>query len=245
LNGYAVVYAAESKPTMVARRLSRLNRGVAVDKDIEDYVKNNALSIVDRDGLYLHRAGLDSEKLIDSWRSLVVRVQGKKSKHRGTVAIGSPSIILRRAFHGNIQKLIDYETAVGETFALPLEAICLYSNPDLNAKLSFSNIIAILSSHYATIHHGWFYREWHPSYIVALVYDGIDRVLGQGMAKLVFKTLKLIYNLEDDIVLTNPEVFEQKLKNITGEQPAQLALELITNAIIKEASFNRIAGLDQ
>ncbi|HJS81616.1 MAG TPA: MEDS domain-containing protein [Nitrososphaera sp.] len=244
-NGYGVIYAAESRPPLVIRRLSRLNGHLALGKDIEEYVKHNDLSVVDRNDLYLSGAEMNAGAVMESWRSLVIQMEGKKSKHLGIVAIGNPSVVLHQDFHDNIRKLVNYEAAIGETVPPPFEAICLYDNPDLNAKLSFTNVISILSSHYATIHHGWFYREWHPSYTMALVYDGIDRVLGQGMAKLVFKTLKLIYNLEDDIVLTNPEVFEQKLKNITGEQPAQLALELITSAIIKEASFNRIAGLVQ
>src|SRR5690606_24083817 len=118
------------------------------------------------------------------WRSLVLEVQ-KESKPKGSVAIGDPSIFLDIDDHRHI-KLVEYESAISKEFANPIEeAICWYSNPELVAMMSFSDLVNLISAHHSTIHSGWLYREWRPYDIIAQVRKSMDRVLGEGTTNLI------------------------------------------------------------
>lgn len=234
-NGYAVIYAAEPDPSKVIQRLSKI---ATLDWEIENHIANKALIIVDRDEFYSPRmTQLDARRLTNSWLSLISQTK-RQYRSKGIVAIGTLSAFLRA---GNAQKLFEYEHAIDKQFSWPIETVCLYDNARLTAKLSFSQLVSILNFHNATIHNGWFYRQWRFDDIIAFVREGVDNVFGNETSSLIFKTLKLVYRLTEETIALQPGLFEEKVSRIIGGPAAELAFEIIADAIRKEASFNRIA----
>lgn len=240
VNGYTVIYSAEDDPSRAVRGLSRVARNLGIEAALDGFIKNNFLTILGSKDIYRDYSQFDAPALIEQWRSHVMHVAAKGSTFKGILAIGDPSGLLKG--ERSEQKLVEYELSVGRKPSNHVEAVCMYGDPEVTARLSFSGLIHILQSHYCTIHNGWHYREWQPEYVVGLVSRGIDTVLGDGMSRLVFKTLRLVYNINEQIITSRPGLFEEKLKKITGDQPAALALGLIADVIRKEASFSRIGS---
>lgn len=245
-SGYAVIYAAESDPSKMIRQVSKLAKELAParETEIEKYITSGALTIISRDEFYSpSKTQLpDINKMLSLWHSHVLKAQ-KRSKPRGVIAIGNPSAFLELDNKHRI-KLAEYERAIGKEFAKPVEAICWYSNSKVVAKLSFSNLVTLINYHHSTIHDGWSYREWRPYDIVAQVEEGMDRVLGEGTTRLIFKTLKLVYKIDPErTIIFQPEVFEEKLTKIMGNSVSQLLFEVLADALRKEMSFTRVSQM--
>jgi hypothetical protein len=243
-NGYAVVYAAESNPSKMIQQMSKLTKELAPagETEIKNYISSGALTILSGDEFFppSTRQPPDPHKMISLWHSHLLKAQ-KRSKPRGVIAIGDPSAFLEPGNKHWI-KLAAYERSMGKEFAKPVEAICWYSNPKVVAKLSFSDLVTIINSHHSTIHNGWSYREWRPHDIIRQVEEGMDRILGEGTTRLIFKTLKLVYKIDPErTIIFKPEVFEEKLRKILGDSISKLLFEVLADALRKEASFNRIA----
>jgi hypothetical protein len=243
-NNYSVIYAAEPKPLRVTNQMSK----VMDDKDtahsemqIEDYISNGALTIIAQDRVYAaDKAGhLDSHEVINTWNSLILKTMKHKPKFKGIVAIGAPLAFVQNN-NTNNSELLDYENRMGKSFAKPVQAICWYNDWDSFAKLSFSELVSLLNSHYAIIHNGWFYREWHRSNIASFVTDGIDKVLGKGSSNLIMQTLKFVYRLDEGALVSRPQLFEEKARLVLGDNSADFVFELIADAIRKEMLFSRI-----
>lgn len=121
-----------------------------------------------------------------------------------------------------------------------MQSIWWYNDLDAFAKLSFSELVSLVNSHYAIIHSGWSYREWHRSHTVSLVSDGIDKVLGKGTCRLIMKTLKLVYKLDEGVFVSQPQLFEEKARLVLGDNLANFVFELVADVIRKELLFSRI-----
>ncbi|MEW6603214.1 MAG: MEDS domain-containing protein [Thermoproteota archaeon] len=247
LNGYAVIYAAESDPSKVVQQMSKIVAELVPsdEREIENYISSGALIVLSSDKFYSPSPVAkppETHKLVSLWQSYVLKAQ-RRSRPSGVVAIGNPSVFLEINKNHRI-KLLEYERAVAKEFAKPMEAICWYSNSKTISKLSFSELVTIITAHHSTIHDGWLYREWHPYDIITQVEEGMDRILGEGTTSLIFKTLKLVYKIDPEkTITTQPEVFEEKLRKIMGDSIAKLLFEILADALRKEASFNRIAQM--
>ncbi len=57
--------------------------------------------------------------------------------------------------------------------------------------------------------------------------------MGAGSDKLVFHTLKAMYNLDDDQIISNPRLFEEKLGKVLGKS-AKTVINSIANELRKE-----------
>jgi hypothetical protein len=58
----------------------------------------------------------------------------------------------------------------------------------------------------------------------------LENTLGDGSAKLVFNTLKLVYGIDYEISLSSKfESFEQSLKKLIGEQISHLVIKSIVS----------------
>ena len=61
--------------------------------------------------------------------------------------------------------------------------------------------------------------------IIAAMRRVIDLILGDHSSTLIFKSLKIIHNLDEDIILENPERFSEKLKKLLGERTSKQILD--------------------
>jgi hypothetical protein len=57
----------------------------------------------------------------------------------------------------------------------------------------------------------------------------IDQTMGEGTSELVFKTLKLVYHIEEDTIISNPELFREKIKKLFGYPIAEMILKAISD----------------
>jgi hypothetical protein len=243
-NNHLVIYVAEPKPSQVIQQMSKVMRKHNDEKEIEEYIASGALTVIDRDEFYSPKntRQLEPQNLLNSWYSLIMQARRNKPRSKRVVAIGNPSIFLEFSNGKDYRdNLIGYENKIGKRSDKPVEAICWYNISENYPKLSFSQLVSILNAHQAVIHNGWLYREWHPNAIVEFVHYGIDKILGEGASSLISKTLRMVYRIdEQEILVSQPELFEEKLSKIMGETTTKLVFEIISDALTKEISFNRI-----
>lgn len=241
-NGQAVIYAAEIKPSRVVQQMSKIiDQRVPSGEEIERYIEDGALTVIDKDEIYSNTNQFDIDGLLQSWHSLVLKAK-RKSRHKGLLTIGAVSAFLQT---NNIDRLFEYENKIAsQKIPKTIETICWYNEPDLFAKLRYSQVLSILKAHDATIHDGWSYRQWYADTIIGCVRDGIDKTLGNGSSNLILKTLKLVYNLDKEIIISRPELFEEKLIKMIGEDTTEYIFGIITDTIRKEMAFTRIAKAD-
>jgi hypothetical protein len=222
VNGYAVVYAAESDPTEIVMNMIRM------EIEAENFIESGALSIIKRESLYsIQQTGLDAHNLLDSFHSIILKL--KRSNFKGIVAIGAADVFTDT---NNQQKLVEYEQIIGKKFNMPLETVCCYNSKSIDS-LSLTHLILILNSHRCTIHDGWVYREWHIHRLTKVVGAGLDRSLGNMASKLVFQTLKLVYNLDGNSIIDQPQLFVDIIRKMF-KNSADSILQAIKDEIKKE-----------
>lgn len=61
-----------------------------------------------------------------------------------------------------------------------------------------------------------------PEQTLKAIENGIENVFGSGSGALVFKALKLIYNLDKEAIPINIERFEESLEKIFGVSVAKI-----------------------
>ncbi|AFU60229.1 hypothetical protein Ngar_c33140 [Candidatus Nitrososphaera gargensis Ga9.2] len=57
----------------------------------------------------------------------------------------------------------------------------------------------------------------------------IDQTLGEETSELVFRTLKLVYHIDEDTIVSNPELFRKKIKRMFGDQIVEMILKAISD----------------
>ena len=72
-----------------------------------------------------------------------------------------------------------------------------------------------------------------------LIRDGMVAFMGESTADMVFKTLRMVYGMDEATIIAKPELFQTKLGKLLGFQTTQMILTLIINQLRKECSFNR------
>jgi len=154
----------------------------------------------------------------------------RKSNFGGILAIGSAESFFEQPVEHS--RLVMYEEIIGKKFHIPLEAVCCYGTNAIS-KLSLGELVAILNSHHSTIHNDCRYIEWEPRKFIELAHKGIDRALGSDLSKLIFKTMKLCYKVDDSQIVSDPSVLERLLLKLMGKNAAD-----ITVAHIKEEVKN-------
>lgn len=225
---YAVIYAVENDTMQTVRHMRRQGA------DVETLVESGALTIVGRNRVYsVEETDLDAHALLNTWHDLILKIRNR-SDFDGILAIGTAEVFFEHAI--DPCKLIKYEKMVGQKFAIPLEAICCYSEDSIS-KLSLAEVIAILDAHHSTIHRGSQYRKWHPQKIVSLARRGLERHLGAELSNLIFKTMKLCYKIGDDEIISNPAILESMLKRIIGKRMAEATIAQIKEEIRKSILF--------
>ena len=66
------------------------------------------------------------------------------------------------------------------------------------------------------------YTEISGSLLLEAIDSGIENVLGPESARLILRTMKMIYSVDDSAILSNPKVFEEKLCKMLGHASASV-----------------------
>ena len=225
--GWGVIYAAEPDATQVVKQMARL------DIDVEGYIESGALIIIDTGSLYsLQKTKFDSQELLNSWQDIIVKM--KKNGFEKVLAVGAARPFFEPGDFGD--RLAEYEQTIGKRFQTPLEAVCCYDSQTVD-KFAPKQIIHALSSHECTLHDGWVYRQWDPDKIMQVISSGLDRSFGGSAAKLIFKTMRLIYKLDDGAILSKPELLEDAIRRLTRSS-ADSILNVLSNEFKQEMAWS-------
>ncbi|WP_148681607.1 MEDS domain-containing protein [Candidatus Nitrososphaera gargensis] len=228
---YAVVYIVENNTTQVVRNLSKM--GLAV----EDFIENGILTIIDADSFYSPlQTKLDYKILLTQWQKIVSSVS-KNGKFKRVILMGMP----HQAFFEskeNQKKLVEYEEEAAKCHDGSFQVFCCYTK-ELIDKLPLSHLIRLVIAHQNIVssNSNNDNQEAIVSRIVDIVEEGLTKALGSETSILVLKTLRLIYKIDKGDIKSNPELFEEKLKRIIGEEVAGLVLKIIADRIKDEIVF--------
>jgi len=226
-NNYAVIYAAEADTTQAVRRMSR--HGV----EVETLVESGTLTIVNRNTMYLMKKNdAEGHAILDAWHTLMLKVK-KRSDFAGMLAIGSAESFFEQSVEHT--RLVKYEEMIGKKFHIPLEAICCYSENAVS-QLSLGELVTILNAHHS-IQDGYHYREWEARNFLELAYKGIDHALGTDLSKLIFKTMKLCYKVDDSQVISDPLLLEKMLSRVMGKSAADIILTHVKEEVKKSIAL--------
>lgn len=238
--GYAVLYIVENNVTHVIRNLSK--NGMV---EVEDYIDKGALRIISADLFFApSETNLDYNVLLPQWHKVVSSM--RQEKFRGIMVIGMP----HKAFfenEQNQQKLIDYEEQTAKDHDGSFQIICCYSREMLE-KLPLYRIIRLLTAHrhivirsslegYAKsqpdlqLCNRYNYNQHDIQDLAGLIEAGLRKALGKETCALIFKTLKLVYQIEKEGVILNPRLFEDKIRKMLGSS-AEPVLKIISDTII-------------
>ncbi len=229
--GYAVIYAVESDITQVVLNLSK-----ACSIEIEEYIEKGALTIIDANSFYSpSETRFDWEILVAQWQKVVSSV-AKKGKFKRIMVMGMP----HAAFFGsreNQQKLIEYEEQVAKHYDGTLQVFCCYTK-ELVDKLPLGYLFRLLAAHQDTANRsnsdnqGSFgTNNQIAQRMTDLIEEGLTEGVGEETSALVFKTLKLIYKIDRDKIVSNPETFEEKIRRMLGKEAADPILKMIAERI--------------
>jgi hypothetical protein len=227
---FSVIYAAEPHTEKVVEKMSRLEAATNRDNRIPrgriaEYLRKGLLSI--RAPNEVHASLKGSHQTSIAWAN-------KNPTSRGLLVIRAPVSILRS--RGN---LVEFENAISWKMNDDLH-ICWYDDDREFDRLSFEQMIFLLQCHHASIHNGWSYREWHLEDIHELVAGSIDEELGKGTSYLVFKTMKLVYNLKEQALYSDPKLLRMRLRRIIGEKATDLVIANASNSIRKALEFTPV-----
>jgi hypothetical protein len=229
--GYAVIYVLESDITKVIRNLSKV---CAIE--IEEYIEKGALTIIDADSFYSpSETRFDHNILLAQWQKIVSSVS-KKGKFRGVMVMGMPHAAFFDS-RENQQKLIEYEEQVAKHYDGSIQVFCCYTK-ELVDKLPLGYLLRLLAAHQDNAirsnsdNQGSFdTNNQNVQKMIDLIEEGLTEGVGKETCALVFKTLKLIYKIDRDKIVLDPEAFEEKIRRILGKEAADPILKMIAEKI--------------
>ena len=57
----------------------------------------------------------------------------------------------------------------------------------------------------------------------------LEEILGKETSNLVFKTLRIVYKIDEEMVVLNPNLFKEKIKMMLGPYAAEIVLKRLMN----------------
>lgn len=229
--GYAVIYIASNQAKAI-QKMMKAKTGL----DIEEYIERRALILIDPK-LVFCRSGNLTSSACEILRSLRSIMQKTISKHSRIVIIYSVNDLPVHEKCDDVGELT-YERLIPSKICHKgrIEIICCYDSRSFES-LSLGKTISVLGLYNYTIHSNCHYCEWHPEIIIELIAEGLNRALGQGAAQLIFTSLKWIYRIDEDSIISQPEVFEEKLRRVLGGK-ADIAIRVILDEIRSRVAFS-------
>jgi hypothetical protein len=223
-DGCAVIYSAELDS--FAHILKRMRQSDF--PDAEDYIQNGTLTIVDEKIVSQQKTRLNATRLADMLFFTALEARRKSGAKRVVVMCNTDLLIDKQQF----AKQVEFEQTINQKFKdgknkEQVEVICCYSPANIQ-NLNLEHLVPILNSHNSMIvDKDWRYIDWHPAVVLEIIFRGIEKSLDPVTANLIFKTLKLVYKIDDDTIISNPALFEQTLRKIIGNNAADTVLTSI------------------
>jgi hypothetical protein len=238
--GYAVIYVVESDITKAVINLSK-----TCEIEIEEYIEKGALTLIDANSFYSpSETRFDWELLVAQWQKVISSVS-KKGKFKKVMVMGMPHAAFFDS-RENQQKLIEYEEQVAKHYDGGVQVFCCYTK-ELIDKLPLGYLLRLLAAHQDTAisssknnnndndSQGSFGRNsQNIPRMIDLIEEGLTEALGKETSALVLKTLKLIYKIDRDKIVWDPENFEEKIRRMIGKETADPVMRIIAERIKNE-----------
>lgn len=233
-NGYSVLYGAESAPDEAAKeRILGNIENTSNSKLVRDEVSNGSLTIVDIDSIH-EQCGVNYDSLVEFWNSGVKLADESVQISKGTIMFSAPDSYLKDNQHGTF---FMFESAMGKPFSTSKSMICWYRDKWLK-DLSLASLIKILTTHKHTIHDGFRFKEWTENEIIDTISQGVEEILGQDLAILLFRSINTTYRLSQGDILSTPAVFEGSLKQmLDDDSSANAVIDSIFDQFVSKVSF--------
>jgi hypothetical protein len=233
--GYAVIYVVESD---ITKAVINLSKTCAIE--IEEYIEKGALTLIDSNSFYSpSETRLDWELLVAQWQKVISSVS-KRGKFKRVMVMGMPHAAFFDS-RENQQNLIEYEEQVAKHYDGGVQVFCCYTK-ELIDKLPLGYLLRLLAAHQNTVissndnnHQGTFGRSnQNIPRTIDLIEEGLTEALGKETCALVMKTLKLIYKIDRNKIVDDPENFEEKIRRMIGKETADSVMRLIAERIKAE-----------
>jgi hypothetical protein len=232
--GYAVIYVVESD---ITKAVINLSRTCAIE--IEEYIEKGALTLIDANSFYLpSETRFDWEILLAQWQKVVSSVS-KKGKFKRVMVMGMPPAAFFDS-RENQQKLIEYEEQVAKHYEGSVQVFCCYTK-ELIDKLPLGYLLRLLAAHQDIAISGNSNNQGsigtnnqNVQRMIGLIEEGLTEALGKETCALVLRTLKLIYKIDRDKIVWDPESSEEKIRRMIGKETADPVLRIIAERIKAE-----------
>lgn len=233
-NGYSVLCGAESAPDEAAKeRILGNIENTSNSKLVRDEVSNGSLTIVDIDSIH-EQCGVNYDSLVEFWNSGVKLADERPQISKGTIMFSAPDSYFKDNQHGTF---FMFESAMGKPFSTSKSMICWYRDKWLK-DLSLASLIKILTTHKHTIHDGFRFKEWTENEIIDTISQGVEEILGQDLAILLFRSINTTYRLSQGDILSTPAVFEGSLKQmLDDDSSANAVIDSIFDQFVSKVSF--------
>ncbi len=250
--GYAIIYAINergmgeidanaSRIQLINQIYSRMKQSQIIG-DIESHIESGALTIVDARDMYRYSPSekVDTERVLKQWISLIQTV-GKKGNFKDVAVISGGVEVFSDANH--LDDLIAYERAITESVnqLRSLRVVCCYLKESLD-EFQFAHLMSIINAHQCIIGHvedSEESRKMDAAVMLEAIVRGIEDALGEGSGKLIIQTMKTVYRIDEDTILSNPNLFQEKMQRLLGNT-SRIVLDS-ANRRIKEMLL--VAGL--
>lgn len=214
-SGYAVLYAIEGNTIAVLKKMKR----IGIIEDIEDHIQNGDLNLMDTATIYadaIDRSGQVSvsTELLKKWKNMINRIK-QHGTRKGILVIAGGNLVFAKM--KDFEQLMFYERGMKQTLRhrRRLEIICYYSEDTVD-KIPIRYFIPIIKSHSHLMDRDFVKAKLDDYRVLHYAEKGIDDVLGENSGKLFFRTLKLIYGIDQDRIIQHPELLEEKLQKMFG-----------------------------
>jgi hypothetical protein len=57
----------------------------------------------------------------------------------------------------------------------------------------------------------------------------LEEILGKETSHLVFKTLKVVYKIDEEMLIINPDLFREKIRMMLGPYAGEIVLKKLMN----------------
>jgi hypothetical protein len=142
----------------------------------------------------------------------------------------------------NQRKLIEYEEQVAKHYDGRLQVFCCYKK-ELIDKLPLGYLLRLLAAHQDTAtsssnssnnERSFGTNNQNTQRTIDLIEEGLAEALGKETCALVLRTLKLIYKIDRDKIVSDPESFEEKTRRMLGKDATDPVFRIISERIKAE-----------
>ncbi len=244
----AVIYSLEPNPQDILLQ-KMTDNGIA---NATYYIQHSALTIFDRDLFYLPTDVHYSQTLASKLSSTVIQLhdaygydnfllfcRAENLSEQGDFSLNMVfEQHLNSHFNSNISKPgnnVTQKTAKRDN--LSIEAICLYKKKLLEAR-ALNELIKLVRYHDKALQHQKMsHKTLAVHKIIESIRRGFEEILGEGSSRLLFATLKLIYKIDEERIMYDPDAFFEKLNKMIGRNAASIVIPRISQHIISELLY--------